>query len=214
MEAVELLQARQGADEDRPRLIGSSSNPSGVRSLAAGAHPLGRPVCTEIDAFAIGLGPVLDLAEGWDCVNGADCENRAYAGELYPTETEARRGVRAYMLDRCRKLFPGWSAARAYWELDQRDGLEQVFIVKVSGEVDACFDYREVGCQMDGAFDQLRLGEGRGAAWSLVRRHRDRYGAHAVRLPGPTHEGHLFAFVGACRNLRMRAVAKISPPAP
>jgi hypothetical protein len=175
-------------------------------------HRLGLPQRIEVEAFAVALGRGLDFAEGWDCKNGADCKNRAYAGEFFPTEAEARQGVRQYILERCAELFPSWSAERAYREMNRRDGLEHVHIVRVTGSVDACFDYREAGCEMAGAFDQLRRGEGRGAAWRLMRRHRNHYGARAVRLPGRTSEGFFFGFVTACTDLSMHSVAKVRAP--
>jgi hypothetical protein len=175
-------------------------------------HPLGIPRAVGVEAYGIALGQILDFAEGWDCARGPHCENRAYASELFPTEDEARHAVRAYVLERCAGLFPSWSPEHAYRELDRLDGLEHVHILRVTGVVDACFDYREVGCQIQNAFDQLRQGEGQGAAWRIMRRQREQYGARAVRLPGRTSEGLFFGFLTACDRLRMVPVAEVRPP--
>ena len=175
-------------------------------------HELGLPQRTEIDAFAIGLGASMDLAHGWDCENGAECVNRAYAGELFPTEAEARAAVRRYILDRCRQMFPHWEPAYTYKMLSDRDGLEAVHILRVEGAIDACYDYREAGCQLHDAFEQLRLGAGKSEAWSIARNNRSNHGALSARLPGATTEGHLFAFLTGCDDLRVTSVDTTRPP--
>jgi hypothetical protein len=110
--------------------------------------------------------------------------------------------------------FSHWRPFHAYRELDRLDGLERLHILHVTGTLEACYDYREIGCQIDGAPEQLQSGEGQGAAWSVVRRNRAHFGAYATRLPGKTTEGHLFAFLTGCRQLRMTSIAKVPCPRP
>ena len=219
--AMTGLEARSPDSPPRPRTLpnlepfaSAKTRPRAVdRRLAPRPHELGQPEPSEVDAFAIGLGPTLDFADGWDHAHGAECENRAVASELFPTEREARLAVRAYTLNRCGKIFRHWPPETTYRIFSQLDGFEPVHVVHVKGTVAACYDYRELGCEIKDAFAQLRQGAGRGDAWNRVRSHRALYGAHAARLPGSTREGHLFAFLTACTDLAMTSVAEVYPPA-
>jgi hypothetical protein len=180
--------------------------------VARRPHELGLPGRAIVDAYSIGLGPSLDLAHGWDCPNGAECVNRAFAGELFPTEAEARSAVKNYMLDVCRQMFGRRDAIRTYRELSRADGFEPVHILRVEGELEACHDYRQLGCQLQNAFEQLRQGAGAGDAWSMARENRRHYGALTARLPGKTSEGLLFAFVSGCADLEVTSVTTARPP--
>jgi hypothetical protein len=201
-----------------PRATGASGTAGDLRlatesPLAPRSHPLGSPSANEVDGYAIGIGPILDFADGWDCENGAECKNRAVVGELFRTEREARLAVSAYVARLCGKIFP-WPRDRGYRVLSEIDGMEPVHIVRVKGTVADCYDYRELGCRVKDAFEQLSLGEGQGEAWHRVREHRSLYGAHAARLPGQTSEGQLFAFLTACEAVEMTSVGKVYPSAP
>jgi hypothetical protein len=151
------------------------------------------------------------LAEGWDCENGPDCENRAHAGELFGSVAEAEAAAPRNATERAARLVRG-SPTEAYRRLYLPDGPEPLNIVHVHGVLASCFDYREVGCKLADAFRELRLGAGDGEAWKLVRSHRREYGALSVLLPGSDPQGQLFAFVSGCQELKMTPAAVVELP--
>jgi hypothetical protein len=94
--------------------------------------------------------------------------------------------------------------------LDFVGRLEPIHVVCVDGFLDACYDYREQGCDIPDAYEQLCRGEGTGEAWDTVRLHRRDFGAQAALLPSASGDGRLFAFTAACKRLAMSSVDTIS----
>jgi hypothetical protein len=168
-------------------------------------HPLGRPQILELDHYAVSLSQKLDRAEGWDCPNGAYCENRAHVGKLHVLAEEAREFVPTHSLEWTKQVLNLRPPDLAAAGLIAEGPLPRFYIVHVEGTI-VGYDYRPTGCQIPDAFEQLWRSEGTGPAWQRVLAHRARHGAHAAALPGRTSGGLFFAFLTGCEDLTMTSV--------